>query len=151
MQNLLAFVPAVMSGVLPLPLGDARISMIDVRDIAEVAVRALTEGGREGRVYELTGPTPVGGADVAQTLSEVLATPVQYVEQPEEQAISAMRRAGQSDWLIDQRTAAFRSYRHTGPDGYAARVSEAVAHVTGGLHATSFPSSGIIGSTSPDR
>jgi uncharacterized protein YbjT (DUF2867 family) len=131
MQNLLALVPAVMSGVLPLPLGDARISMIDVRDIAEVAVRALTEGGHEGRVYELTGPTPVGGADVAQTLSDVLAKPVQYIDQPEEQAISAMRRAGLPDWLVDQRTAAFRSYRHAGPEGYAARVSDAVAQVTG--------------------
>jgi uncharacterized protein YbjT (DUF2867 family) len=131
MQNLLAFAPAVMSGVLPLPLGDARVSMIDVRDIAEVAVRALTEGGHEGRVYELTGPTPVGGADVAQTLSDVLAKPVQYIDQPEEQAILAMHRAGLPDWLVDQRTAAFRSYRHAGPDGYAARVSDAVALVTG--------------------
>jgi len=31
--------------------GDARISMIDVRDIAEVAVKALTERGHSGNIY----------------------------------------------------------------------------------------------------
>jgi nucleoside-diphosphate-sugar epimerase len=33
-----------------------RVPFVDVDDIAEVAVAALTEDGHAGRVYELTGP-----------------------------------------------------------------------------------------------
>ena len=38
------------------PAGDVPEPFVDVEDIADVAVAALTEDGHDGRVYELTGP-----------------------------------------------------------------------------------------------
>ena len=59
-------------------VGDARISMIDVRDIAEVAVKALTEDGHAGNVYVLTGPEAVTYLDVARLLSNAIGNAVVY-------------------------------------------------------------------------
>src|SRR5882724_5129041 len=36
--------------------GEGKVSHIDLRDIAAVAVQTLTEGGHEGQAYTLTGP-----------------------------------------------------------------------------------------------
>lgn len=46
----------VLDGVAPLPVSDVVEPFVDLEDVAEVAVAALTERGHEGRVYELTGP-----------------------------------------------------------------------------------------------
>src|SRR5215469_6669712 len=36
--------------------GDGKVSHIDLRDIAAIAVKTLTEDGHEGKAYTLTGP-----------------------------------------------------------------------------------------------
>ena len=48
--------PAARAGELALPAGDVREPFVDVDDIADVAVAALTEDGHAGELYELTGP-----------------------------------------------------------------------------------------------
>ena len=49
-QGLLAFQPMIANdGRFVAPIGDARVSAVDVRDIAAVAAVALTEPGHEGR------------------------------------------------------------------------------------------------------
>lgn len=70
---------AVLSGVLALPAGDVREPFIDVDDIAEVAVEALTGTGHEGRVYEVTGPQSLSFTELAALLSEINGREVQYV------------------------------------------------------------------------
>ena len=60
----------VGNGVLPAPIGDARVSAVDVRDIAAVAAAALTEDGHGGATYTLTGPQAVTHAEMAAALSE---------------------------------------------------------------------------------
>ena len=64
--------------------------MIDVRDIAEVAVKALTEGGHVNKVYVLTGPAPVTYFDVARSLSNAVGKPIQYEALEEEQAVKEL-------------------------------------------------------------
>ena len=59
-------VDAVVEGVIALPAGDVREPIIDVDDIAEVAVKALTEDGHAGRVHELTGPRLLSFHDVGR-------------------------------------------------------------------------------------
>lgn len=54
------------------PAGDARISHIDVRDIARAATRVLTAPGHEGKAYELSGPQPLSYSEAANALSRVL-------------------------------------------------------------------------------
>src|SRR3954468_4423257 len=59
MQNTLAWGPRVLGGTFYSPVPDAAFSIVDARDVAEVAAVALTEDGHEGRAYGLSGPEPV--------------------------------------------------------------------------------------------
>lgn len=61
-----------------IPAGRGRTSFIDVRDIAGVAARALSEPGHEGRAYDLTGAEALTYGEVAEVLSEVLGRPIAY-------------------------------------------------------------------------
>jgi uncharacterized protein YbjT (DUF2867 family) len=57
MQNLLGSAKTIAAeGILYAPMGDARVSLVDVRDIAAVAARVLLEPGHAGRTYVITGP-----------------------------------------------------------------------------------------------
>ena len=60
------------------PAGEGATSFIDARDIAAVAVRALTEAGHENAAYALTGPEALTYAEVADVLSDVLGRPIRY-------------------------------------------------------------------------
>jgi uncharacterized protein YbjT (DUF2867 family) len=62
-----------------LPAGDIRLAPIDIRDIAQVAVRLLRDGGHEGKSYDMTGPEALTMADIAARLSAVLGRPIRYV------------------------------------------------------------------------
>jgi uncharacterized protein YbjT (DUF2867 family) len=65
-------------GVYPQPLGDVGLSRVDVRDIGEAAVAALTGGGHAGQVYNLVGPDAWTGAKTAQAWSQALGRNVVY-------------------------------------------------------------------------
>ena len=54
MQGLLGFQQSISAGKLSAPITDARVSLIDVRDIAAVAVSALTTSGHEGKTYTIS-------------------------------------------------------------------------------------------------
>ena len=64
-----------------MPAGNGRTSFIDVRDIAAVAVKILTESKGELPIdcaYDLTGATALTYAEVANTFTTVLGRPIQY-------------------------------------------------------------------------
>lgn len=65
-------------GVYPQPLGNVGLSRVDARDIADAAVRALTEAGHEGRTYTLAGSEAFGGNDHAAIYSEALGRKIVY-------------------------------------------------------------------------
>jgi len=65
-------------GVIGVPVGRARTSFIDVRDIAAVAVYALTEDGHTNKIYTLTGSEALDYYQVSQTMTDVLGRPVRY-------------------------------------------------------------------------
>ena len=48
------------------PVPDASFSIVDARDVAEVAAVALTEEGHEGKAYGLSGPEAVSFRDQAK-------------------------------------------------------------------------------------
>jgi uncharacterized protein YbjT (DUF2867 family) len=68
----------VQYGVYPQPIGDAGISRVDTRDIAEAGVRALTENGHLGKTYALVGPDALTGKDCAAEFAKALGKPVAY-------------------------------------------------------------------------
>jgi uncharacterized protein YbjT (DUF2867 family) len=61
-----------------LPVGKAKTSFIDVRDIAAVAVHVLTEEGHEDKKYTLTGAEALDYDQIAQKLSVTLQRSVRY-------------------------------------------------------------------------
>ena len=71
--------PSVDAGYIAMPAGDRLEPFVDVDDVADVAVAALTEDGHEGRVYEVTGPEMLGFADAARLLTEMAGHPVAYL------------------------------------------------------------------------
>ena len=60
------------------PVGNAKTSFIDVRDIGAVAARALTEKGLAGRNYDLTGGEALDYWQAASILSEMLGREIKY-------------------------------------------------------------------------
>ncbi|MFW5785961.1 MAG: SDR family oxidoreductase [bacterium] len=64
--------------VISVPVGRARTSFVDVRDIGEVAARVLTTEGHAGRAYDLTGPEALEYGEVAQIFTEVLGRRIVY-------------------------------------------------------------------------
>lgn len=50
------FLGMVMDGAITLPAGEVPEPFIDVDDLADVAVAALTENSHAGETYEVTGP-----------------------------------------------------------------------------------------------
>lgn len=64
--------------VISVPVGKARTSFIDVRDIAAVAVRALTEEGHENKIYTLTGGEALDYYQVSKTMAAELGRPIRY-------------------------------------------------------------------------
>ncbi|MFP4322020.1 MAG: SDR family oxidoreductase [Anaerolineales bacterium] len=65
-------------GEIRVPVGKAKTSFIDVRDIAAVAARALTEDGHANQAYTLTGPEALDYHQIAHKLSAVIGRPVTY-------------------------------------------------------------------------
>ncbi|WP_328623604.1 MULTISPECIES: NAD(P)H-binding protein [unclassified Streptomyces] len=63
---------------------------VDPRDVAEVAVRVLTEAGHEGRAYTLTGPEAITAVEQTAQLAELLGRPLSFEELGTEQARAAL-------------------------------------------------------------
>jgi uncharacterized protein YbjT (DUF2867 family) len=113
------------------PAGDARISMLDVRDIAALAFAALTSDEHMGKTYDLTGPEALSHAQACDALSAHLSRPVRYVPVDDETARSAMLGAGLNKWLTDALIELYQDYRRSGTDGYAAQVHTAAFDAIG--------------------
>lgn len=60
------------------PVGNAKTSFIDVRDIGAVAALALTEEGHTGKNYDLTGGEALDYWEATKIMSEVLERKIMY-------------------------------------------------------------------------
>jgi uncharacterized protein YbjT (DUF2867 family) len=69
----------ILAGALPMPGGDTPEPIIDIEDIADVAVAALTEDGHRGELYEVTGPRLLTFAGMARELSEATGRPIRHI------------------------------------------------------------------------
>ena len=128
MQQTLSFAPSVAtSGTFSAPMGTGEVAMVDTRDVAAVAVRALTEDGHEHKIYDVTGPEALSFDAVADAISEAIGRKVSYVHVPPEYAKKQMHGGGVPRWLVDDMLVLFASFR----EGYGAAVSDAVQSVTG--------------------
>lgn len=60
------------------PVGNARTSFIDVRDIGAIAARCLIEEGHAGKNYDLTGTESLDYWQAANILSQTLRREIRY-------------------------------------------------------------------------
>lgn len=88
-------------GVVRWPFAAARRSLVHERDVAAVAVRALTEAGHAGKAYPLTGPEALSQAEQAAIIGEAIGRPVRYEEIPPEAAREGMLAEGWPPMVVD--------------------------------------------------
>jgi uncharacterized protein YbjT (DUF2867 family) len=102
-QNVLTyFAPSIRAqGVFFSSMGDARVSFLDVRDIAAVAAKALAGGEHIGKTYELNGPEALSYTELAEKISRHTGCAVQYVDIPTEAQRKAMLDQGMPVWQVD--------------------------------------------------
>jgi uncharacterized protein YbjT (DUF2867 family) len=125
MQNFSAFAATISQGALYAPMAEGRVSFVDARDIAAVAVRVLTESGHEGRTHVITGPEALTHGEVAATLSAALGRSVTYVNVSPAQFADSMLSYGAPEWMADGLNELYGAYRA----GAAAEVTDTVARV----------------------
>jgi uncharacterized protein YbjT (DUF2867 family) len=110
-----------------LPLGDGKVSLVDTRDIASVAVAVFSNSGHEGKAYNVTGPEALSNFEIAEIFSKVLERKINYVSVSENDARGAMKEKGMPQWLIDAVTELFQIQKA----GYGAEVAPTVQNITG--------------------
>jgi uncharacterized protein YbjT (DUF2867 family) len=101
MQNVMMTAPTVKEqGTIYWDWGVGRAGMVDVRDVVDSAVGALTTnaGAVAGRTFVLTGPRTIGFAEVADILSRVVGREIAYAPVPHEAAGEALLGMGLPEW-----------------------------------------------------
>ncbi len=128
MQNVMMAAQTVSSdGVVYMPVRDGRLGMVDVRDVADVALKILTSEGHESKSYVLTGPVSISFHDVADGLSRATGKKVTYVDVPMEAARGSMIDMGMPEWTVDGFCELFEGFA----EGFADLTTQNVEQLTG--------------------
>jgi uncharacterized protein YbjT (DUF2867 family) len=126
-QGLLAFAGTIAADSrFFAPIGDARVSAVDVRDIAAVAAVTLTEPGHDGQIYTITGPAAITHGEIAAALSAALGREITFVDVSPQVFAEGLRDVLPA-WQVDGLLEDYAHYVR----GEAAEVYPAVADVTG--------------------
>lgn len=103
LQNIVAYNATSIrtQGAFFAAMGDAKMSLIDVRDVSAVAAKTLTapEAHAE-KTYELNGPEAYSYGEVANHISRVTGQEVKFVNIPEEAQRKAMLELGMPEWQV---------------------------------------------------
>lgn len=127
MQGLLAFKDYIKhDGKFYASAGNAAISVVDIRDIAAVAARALTETGHENKIYNITGKEAITHYQMADIFSHVLNREIKFIDVAPDQMEGALRAAGFPEWQIGGLIEDYSHYAR----GEAAMVYNTVMEVT---------------------
>lgn len=113
-QNDLWFRDAILRyRIYPQPLGDVGLSRNDVRDIAEVAVKALFSPELDGMSIPIVGPDILTGAGTAKILTEILGFPVQYAGNDLVSWAKETRKTV-PEWMVDDWTIMYKQFQEKG-------------------------------------
>ncbi len=83
-----------------MPQGDGKVSLVDVRDIAAVAVACLSEDSHAGKRYVITGGEALSNAQIAEKVTSALGKRITYIDVTPEQAEESMAKSGIPSWMI---------------------------------------------------
>ena len=78
--------------------GEARMGMIDTRDVADAAVAAAMSDRFDGETLELTGPDSIDYHAAAAAIGRGLGREVTYVPVPPDAVAQAVRQSGADEW-----------------------------------------------------
>jgi len=104
MQNIAAYMaPSIRAqSAFYSAMGKAKLSLIDVRDIAVIVAKALTNPAAfAGKTIELNGPEAFSYAEIAGKISRVAGRTVQYVNIPEAAQRQGMLDLGMPEWQVN--------------------------------------------------
>lgn len=102
MQNLLAAAEEIaMDGTVHLNMGEGRLAMVDVRDIAALAAHILTSppARHHAHTYTPTGPESTTLAEAIRQLGRAVGREIRYVPVSDEAAHQAMLDSGAPEWI----------------------------------------------------
>jgi len=116
MQNVQGYWAQITAdGIYPAPYSvEARLSVVDLEDVAEVAVQALVQPGHEAASYELCGPEALAQTEMAAILSRELDRPVKAVETARSDWDRQARSSGLNDYARQTLLKMFEYYDHNG-------------------------------------
>ena len=129
MQNVVTFMGETIKAeaVFYSASGEAKISHVDVRDIAAVAVKALTEPPHAGKAYTLTGPEALTYDELANELSKVLGHPIRHISLSPSDLKHGMLAEGMPEAIADRMLDLERYFR----EDQASRITHDIKQVTG--------------------
>ena len=87
-------IEGILNGELMLPAGDVAEPFVDVDDIADVVVSALTRPELRNRLFEVSGPRALTFAQCASEISEAVGYPVKFTPISIDEFIEALREEG---------------------------------------------------------
>jgi uncharacterized protein YbjT (DUF2867 family) len=119
MQNVLAQRSSIVErGVYPVPYSlDTRVSMVDLRDVAEAAARVLLEPGHDAATYELCSPDLLDQREVAEVLGRALGRAVRAEAISREAWAERAGAAAMGAYPRETLLAMFRYYERYGMAG----------------------------------
>lgn len=96
-------IEGILGGELMLPAGDVAEPFIDIDDIADVAVAALTNPELHNRLFEVSGPRAMTFAQCVADISAAAGYPVRFTQISVTDFLQALRDQGLPDdmvWLM---------------------------------------------------
>ncbi|GAA3676009.1 NAD(P)H-binding protein [Nonomuraea antimicrobica] len=115
------------AGRLALPIGATPEPFVDVEDLAEVAVAALTGDGHAGRVYELSGPRGLTFGEAVEIIARAADRPIVYEELTPERYREELLAEGYPEVVADSLNTLFALHR----EGHLAEPADGVRQVLG--------------------
>jgi uncharacterized protein YbjT (DUF2867 family) len=103
MQDFTAFYGETIrtAGAIFLPLGDARISHLDLRDLGEAAVAVLGNDRHLGSSYDLSGPEALHTSEVAEQIGSAIGRTIRYQSIPAAVLEAELRGAGADPYFAE--------------------------------------------------
>ncbi|MFD9717370.1 NAD(P)H-binding protein [Streptomyces sp. NPDC059076] len=113
-------------GELRIPAGEGREPFVDLDDLAEVAVAALTEEGHNGRTYALSGPRAMTFGEAVAEIARASGRDLRYVPVTEEEYRAEAIAAGEPEEVAEIFVELFRHIREGRSEALSNGVREAL-------------------------
>jgi uncharacterized protein YbjT (DUF2867 family) len=114
-------------GTVYYPTGEGKLGIVDVRDIAAVAVKCLTEPGHSAKTYDVTGPVALSTREQVEIIGRAVGKQLKYVDIPDAAARESMLGMGMPPQLVEMMI----EFTNAIKAGQTATVTDTVQKLTG--------------------